>query len=44
MVAGGIGKNYCDKNPADIYFFKVSNWNNRIRCEIRLKLIIKTPE
>ena len=29
--------------PANIYLFKVNNWNNRKRCEI-LKLTIKTPE
>ena len=39
MIPGGIGENYWDKNPADIYLFKLSN---RTRCEI--KLIIKTPE
>ena len=44
MIAGAIGKNYWDKNPVDIYLFKVSNRNNRTRCEICLKLIIKTPE
>ena len=30
-------------NPVDNYMFKVINWNTRIRCEIYLKLTIKTP-
>ena len=32
---------------ANIYFFKVNNWNNRKSCELKavsLKLTIKTPE
>ena len=41
MIAGSIGMNYWDKNPAGIYLFKVSNTSNRTRCEICLKLIIK---
>ena len=44
MTAGGIGKNYWDKNPANIYLFKVSNRNIRMRYEICLKLITKTTE
>ena len=44
MIAGGIGKNYWDKNPAHIYLFKVNIRNNRARCEICSKLIIKAPE
>ena len=31
-------------NPADIYFFKSINRNTRKRCEVCLKLTIKTPE
>ena len=31
-------------NPADIYLLKANNKNIRIRCEICLKLTIKTPE
>ena len=31
-------------NPAGNYMFKVNNRNTRTRCEICLKLIIKTPE
>ena len=30
--------------PANIYLFKVKNRNTRKKCEIFLKLIIKTPE
>ena len=30
--------------PANIYLFKVNNRNTRERCEICLKLTIKTPE
>ena len=30
--------------PAGIYLLKVSNRNTRARCEICLKLIIKSPE
>ena len=30
--------------PAGNYMFKVNNRNTRARCEICLKLIIKTPE
>ena len=32
------------KYPANIYLFKVKQWNSRKRCEICLKLTIKTPE
>ena len=31
-------------NPANIYFFKGNNRNNRKRCEICPKLTIKTPD
>ena len=31
-------------HPAGIYMFKVNNRNTKIRCEICLKLTIKTPE
>ena len=31
-------------NPAGIYMFKVNNGNTRKRCEIRSKLVAKTPE
>ena len=31
-------------NLANIYLFKVTNKNNRKRCEIYSKLTIKTPE
>ena len=30
-------------NQADNYMFKVNNRNTRTRCEIRLKLTMKTP-
>ena len=30
--------------PAGNYMFKVNNGNTRTRCEIYLKLTIKTPE
>ena len=30
--------------PASIYLLKVNNRNTRTRCEIGLKLTIKTPE
>ena len=30
--------------PANIYFFKASNRNTRKRCEICLKLTLKSPE
>ena len=30
--------------PAGIYLLKVNNRNTRTRCEICLKLTIKTPE
>ena len=30
--------------PAGIYMLKVNNRNSRTRCEICLKLTIKTPE
>ena len=33
MIAGGIGMNYWDKNPAGINLFKVSNRSNRTRCK-----------
>ena len=29
--------------PANMYLFKVNNRNSRKRCEISLKLTIKTP-
>ena len=32
------------QNPAGNYMFKVNNRNTRRRCEICLKLTIKTPE
>ena len=31
-------------NVLDIYLFKDNNRNTRKKCEIRLKLTIKTPE
>ena len=31
-------------SPASHYMFKVNNTNNRTRCEICLKLTVKTPE
>ena len=34
----------CKNYPAGIYLLKVNNRNNRTRCEICLKLTIKTPE
>ena len=41
-------ENYFHKNvrsyPVGIYLFKVNNRNTRTRCEICLKLAIKTPE
>ena len=40
--------NFFSKNKiaflANIYMFKVSNKNNRKRCEICSKLTIKTPD
>ena len=33
-----------EKNPTNIYLFKVNNTNTRKRCRIRSKLTIKTPE
>ena len=30
--------------PTDIYLLKINNRNTRTRCEICLKLTIKTPE
>ena len=34
---------YLDKNPGNNYMFKV-NTRNRKKCEIYLKLTVKTPE
>ena len=33
-----------ETNPTDIYLFKVTNINTRRKCELCLKLMIKTPE
>ena len=37
-------KSLCYTMPVGIYMFKVHNRNTRTRCEICLKLTIKTPE
>ena len=41
-----LGNFYCKSTtrPADIYLFKFSKRNTSKRCEILLKLTIKTPE
>ena len=36
-------QDYYSLYPAKIYLFKVNNRNTRKRCEICLKLTIKTP-
>ena len=39
-----VNLTYKGCNPVGIYMVKVNNRNTRIRCEICLKLTIKTPE
>ena len=43
-VANILGCIFITPYPTNIYLFKVNNKNIRKRCEIRSKLIIKTPE
>ena len=35
---------YLYKNPENKYMFKVNTRNSRKKCEIYLKLTVKTPE
>ena len=36
--------NFSNHNPANIYLFKVNNWNTRKKCKTCWKLAIKRPE